>query len=97
MPKRALLGTVHFSQPWGNDRRGIGDIGRVFVFSGISGGWMKKRGLFEELMQGIDEMAAQREGKITLRDNAVEDTPIMDVDTQKKCSVAGDVAYIPKQ
>ncbi len=30
---------------------------------------MKKRNLFEELMQGVDEMAAQREGKITLRNN----------------------------
>jgi putative transcriptional regulator len=28
---------------------------------------MKKRDLFAELMQGVDEMAAQREGKITLR------------------------------
>lgn len=26
---------------------------------------MKKRDLFAELMQGVDEMAAQREGKIT--------------------------------
>ena len=30
---------------------------------------MKKRNLFEELMQGVDEMAAQREGKITLCNN----------------------------
>jgi putative transcriptional regulator len=28
---------------------------------------MKKRDLFAELMQGVGEMAAQREGKITLR------------------------------
>ncbi|MGE8178166.1 hypothetical protein [Pseudomonas fluorescens] len=42
----------------------------------------------------MDEMAVHREGKITLRENAVEDTSIKDVDTQKKCSVAGDVAYV---
>ena len=28
---------------------------------------MKKRDLFAELMSGVDDMAAQREGKITLR------------------------------
>jgi putative transcriptional regulator len=33
---------------------------------------MKKRDLFAELMQGVDEMAAQREGKITLRNTTVE-------------------------
>jgi hypothetical protein len=55
---------------------------------------MKKRDLFEALIQGVDEMAAQREGRVTLRENAVEGTSIKDVDTQKKCSVAGDVAYV---
>ena len=33
---------------------------------------MKKRDLFAEMMQGVSEMAAQREGKITLRQNTVE-------------------------
>ena len=33
---------------------------------------MSKRNLFDEMMQGIDEMAAQREGKITLRQVTVE-------------------------
>ena len=33
---------------------------------------MKKRNLFTELMQGVDEMGAQREGKITLRQCEVE-------------------------
>ncbi|WP_434574337.1 hypothetical protein [Pseudomonas sp. Z3-8] len=28
---------------------------------------MKKRDLFAEMMQGVEEMAAHREGKITLR------------------------------
>lgn len=36
---------------------------------------MKKRDLFAEMMQGIDEMAAQREGKITLRQVTVENKP----------------------
>ncbi|SER84991.1 helix-turn-helix domain-containing protein [Halopseudomonas bauzanensis] len=36
---------------------------------------MKKRNLFDEMLQGIDEMAAQREGKITLRQVSVEDKP----------------------
>ncbi len=33
---------------------------------------MKNRNLFAELMQGVDEMSAQREGKITLRQCEVE-------------------------
>lgn len=32
---------------------------------------MKKRDLFAEMMQGVGEMAAQREGKITLRHRSV--------------------------
>lgn len=58
---------------------------------------MKKRDLFEALIQDVDEMAAQREGRVTLRENAVEDTSIKDVDAQKKCSVAGDVADVSKK
>ena len=37
---------------------------------------MKKRDLFAELMQGVEEMAAHREGKITLRNTVVEDKPV---------------------
>ena len=33
---------------------------------------MKKRDLFTEMMQGVTEMAAHREGKITLRQYAVD-------------------------
>lgn len=36
---------------------------------------MKKRDLFAELMQGVEEMAAHREGKITLRTSTLEDKP----------------------
>jgi putative transcriptional regulator len=36
---------------------------------------MKKRDLFAELMQGVEEMAAHREGKITLRQYAVAEKP----------------------
>lgn len=36
---------------------------------------MKKRNLFDEMMQGVDEMAAHREGKITLRQVEVEEKP----------------------
>ena len=44
---------------------------------------MKKRDLFAELMQGVDEMAAQREGKITLRNTTVEDIPAPEVGAQE--------------
>lgn len=33
---------------------------------------MKERNLFAEMMQGVNEMSAQREGKITLRQFEVE-------------------------
>lgn len=36
---------------------------------------MAKRDLFAELMQGVDEMAQQRQGKVTLRKVAVETKP----------------------
>jgi len=44
---------------------------------------MKKRDLFAELMQGVGEMAAQREGKITLRQSTVEDKPVPEVSAQE--------------
>lgn len=39
----------------------------------------KKRDLFAEMMQGVSEMAAQREGKITLRQYSVEEKPAPEV------------------
>mgnify|MGYP006178606109 CR=1 FL=1 len=36
---------------------------------------MKKRDLFAEMMQGGEEMAAHREGKITLCQYAAEEKP----------------------
>lgn len=44
---------------------------------------MKKRDLFAELMQGVDEMAAQREGKITLRNTTIENMPAPEIDAQE--------------
>jgi putative transcriptional regulator len=40
----------------------------------------QKRKLFDELMEGVDAMQQQREGKITLRSHEVEDLPPLDVD-----------------
>jgi len=40
----------------------------------------QKRKLFDELMEGVDAMQKQREGKITLRSHAVEDLPPLEVD-----------------
>ena len=40
---------------------------------------MKKRDLFAELMQGVEEMAAHREGKIILRQYGVEAKPAPEV------------------
>ena len=36
---------------------------------------MKKRSLFNEMMSGVADMAAQRQGKITLRQFPVEELP----------------------
>lgn len=44
---------------------------------------MKKRDLFTEMMQGVTEMAAHREGKITLRQYAVEEKPAPEVTAQE--------------
>ena len=40
----------------------------------------KKRNLFDELMDGVDTMRQQRQGKITLRTHEVEDMPPLDID-----------------
>lgn len=50
---------------------------------------MKKRDLFAEMMQGVSEMAAQREGKITLRQNTVEDKPAPKVSAQEIVALRG--------
>lgn len=44
---------------------------------------MKKRDLFAEMMQGVEEMAAHREGKITLRQYAAEEKPAIEVTAQE--------------
>ena len=40
----------------------------------------KKRKLFDELMEGVDAMRAQREGKITLRTHQIDDLPPLEID-----------------
>jgi len=41
-----------------------------------------KRKLFDELMEGVDAMRREREGKITLRSHEVEDLPPLEVDAE---------------
>jgi putative transcriptional regulator len=43
---------------------------------------MAKRDIFSEVMEGIAEMKAHREGKITLRSYKVEATPLPKVDSK---------------
>ncbi len=40
----------------------------------------KKRNLFDEMMEGVEAMREQREGKITLRTHEIEDLPTLKVD-----------------
>lgn len=42
----------------------------------------KKRNLFAELMQGVEEMKGHRQGKITLRSYKVEPPPLPKVDSR---------------
>jgi putative transcriptional regulator len=42
----------------------------------------QKRKLFDELMEGVESMREQREGKITLRSHEVENLPPLEVDAQ---------------
>lgn len=44
---------------------------------------MKKRDLFAEMMQGVEEMATHREGKITLRQCEVEDRPAAEISAEE--------------
>ncbi len=41
-----------------------------------------KRRLFDELMEGVDAMRQEREGKITLRSHQVEDLPPLEIDAE---------------
>lgn len=41
---------------------------------------MKKRSLFDELMQGVDDMRQERLGKVTLRTHVIEEKPPLAVD-----------------
>ena len=56
---------------------------------------MKKRDLFAELMQGVDEMAAQREGKITLRNTVVEDIPAPRGGGARNRCATGKATHVP--
>lgn len=40
----------------------------------------RKRKLYDELIEGVDSMRQQREGKITLRTHEVDDLPPLEVD-----------------
>ncbi len=40
----------------------------------------KKRKLFDEVMEGIEAMRKQREGKITLRTHEFQDLPVLEID-----------------
>ena len=42
----------------------------------------QKRKLLDELMNGVNAMQQQREGKITLRSHEVEDLPPLEVDAE---------------
>lgn len=44
---------------------------------------MKKRDLFNELMQGVNEMAAHREGKLTLRQSTAKPMPVPSVPAEE--------------
>jgi putative transcriptional regulator len=39
-----------------------------------------KRKLFDELMEGVDAMRGQRQGKITLKTHTIEDRPPLQID-----------------
>ncbi|WP_296180705.1 helix-turn-helix domain-containing protein [Pseudomonas sp. UBA1879] len=43
----------------------------------------KKRDLFAEMMQGVEEMAEHRQGKITLRSDTFPENPAPDISAQE--------------
>ncbi len=42
----------------------------------------RKRNLFDELMEGVDAMQRQREGKVTLRTHEVDELPPLSIDAE---------------
>lgn len=48
---------------------------------------MKKRDLFAEMIQGVAEIAAHREGKITLRQYATEEKPAPELTAEEIVAV----------
>lgn len=48
---------------------------------------MKKRDIFAEMMQGVDDMASQREGKITLCQIEAEQLPVPTISAKEIVSV----------
>ncbi|OZB17288.1 MAG: transcriptional regulator, partial [Marinobacter sp. 34-60-7] len=42
---------------------------------------MKKRNLFDELVEGFDALDREREGKMTLRRHKVEENPVETIST----------------
>ncbi len=42
----------------------------------------KKRNMFNELMQGVEDMRLHREGKITLRTHQVDELPPLNIDAK---------------
>ncbi len=42
----------------------------------------KKRELFDEMMEGVDTMRQQREGKVTLRTHKVDELPPLSLDAE---------------
>ena len=42
----------------------------------------KKRNLLDELLEGVDAMRRQREGKITLRSHEIEELPPLSIDAE---------------
>ena len=54
---------------------------------------MAKRDLFEELMQGIDELAAERQGKITLKTTEVEVPDPIDMSAERIASIRKSLRY----
>jgi putative transcriptional regulator len=48
---------------------------------------MKKRDIFAEMMQGVDDMAAQREEKITLRQFEADPLPVPTISAKEIVSV----------
>ncbi len=43
----------------------------------------KKRNLYDELMEGVEAMRQQREGKVTLRTHEVEELPPLQIDADQ--------------